>query len=576
MLRTAYYARYSCDKQSPTSIDDQIRRCQDLALRHGLTTENVLVFADDALSASGKDDTKRKEFQRLLAAWENNQFDVLLVDEWSRLTREGIEHAKMVKRLEDNRRIRLITGNGLDTNLPNWQLIAGLFGMVGQQSTRDTQFRVVRGMVGQLERGYMIGSPPFGYDIKITHDDAGRAIGTLWVVNDGLAKIVREIYERREQGQSMHQIARWLNLENIPTSRQSRKNGGGYWRPARIRGLMMNPIYRGEFEWHGSNTYQAKAKTKGLDIKIDAYPRPALRLVSDETWSRCNTRSGISRSGYGGGKHALAGLVTCGYCDGILAIAGGKRTPSLCCPRCSIAKMADGQTDGVTVTVATVGAEYLLKEALRYFLTPAFVSAFRESLRLRLSGDTRHEIEETTAELAMFRRKQERLSRMLANGDDDDPVLTERYGESRNAVRSAEERLSKLNAGSVKVDVDAIEAQLNVDPAELLECVFKDTEVAPEYLRALFTRLFPSIVLEGKAGRYLSFFRIQFATGAALSLATETAKVDEGVNELRFALRYTPDNRSGRTQRWSVEPIVPALTSYCSPTLSNERAAARL
>ncbi len=506
MLRIAFYARYSCDKQSPTSIDDQIRRCQDLALRHGLTTENVLVFAEDALSASGKDDTKRKEFHRLLAAWENNQFDVLLVDEWSRLTREGIEHAKMIKRLEDNRRIRLITGNGLDTQLPNWQLIAGLFGMVGQQSTRDTQFRVVRGMIGQLERGYMIGSPPFGYEMKIQHDDAGRAIGTLWVVHDGLAKIVREIYARREEGQSMHQIARWLNLENIPTSRQSRKNGGGYWRPARIRGLLMNPIYRGEFEWHGSNTFQTKATKKGLDVKVDVYPRPALRLVSDETWSRCNTRSGISRSGYGGGKQALAGLVTCGYCDGVLAISGSKRAPSLCCPRCSIAKMADGQTDGLTVSVATVGAEYLLQETLHYFLTPAFVSAFRESLRRRLSGDTRHEIEETETELARLRHKQERLSRMVANSDDDDSVLTARYGESRNAVRCAEECLRKMVAGSIKVDVDAIEAQLNVDPAQLLECVFNDTQVAPERLRALLTRLFPSVVLEGKEGRIGLFF----------------------------------------------------------------------
>ena len=33
---------------------------------------------------------------------------------------------------------------------------------------------------------------------------------------------------------------------------------------------------------------------------------------------------------------------------------------------------------------------------------------------------------------------------------------------------------------NIKVDVDAIEAQLNVDPAQLLECVFNDTQVAPE------------------------------------------------------------------------------------------------
>lgn len=555
MTRLAMYARQSDDKQNPLSPEDQLARCHELAHRHGFSTDHVLIFIDEALSATGKHDHKRIQFQRLLEAWDANQFDVLLVDEWSRLTREGVAHAKLVKRLEDNRRVRLITGNGLDTNQPNWQLVAGLFGMVGQQSTRDTQFRVARGMLGQLRRGFMIASPAFGYDIRHEHDETGRSIGAKWVSNEAQAEVVKEIFARRERGQSMHQIARWLNEIQMPTSRKPRKNSGGFWRPSRIRNLLQNPVYRGEFHWHGSANYQKMAEKKGVEKKIQVFARPELRLVSDETWHRCNAKDGVSRSGYGGGKHALAGLFTCGYCHGILAISGTKRAPSLSCPSCAVAKSAAGKTERLTVTVATVGAELLLKEALQHFLTPAFVEAFRASLRQRLAGDNRQGIGCAEDEVARLRRQQERISRILATSDDDDPVLAERYEEVRSAVRKAQDDLDKLLEGSVPVDTKAIEAQLNVDPAEMLEHLFVPSEVAPEHLRALLGRLFPSIVLEGKEGRYTSTFRIRFATGVALSMVSKTSVVDEATNEMRFELRYTPDNRTGRTQRWSVRPL---------------------
>ncbi|MCE1243790.1 recombinase family protein [Oryzomicrobium sp.] len=551
-IRIAFYLRYSCDKQSPTSCEDQLRRCHELARRYGLSTDQVQVFSDDALSATGKDDAKRTEYQRLIAAWEAGQFDVLIVDEWSRLTREGVEHAKMVQRLEDNRRIRLITGNGLDTNLPNWQLVAALFGMVGQQSTRDTQYRVTRGMVGQLERGYMVASAVFGYNLQHEYDGTGRRVGTHWVVNEAQAAIVREIYARREQGQSMHQIARWLNENQVPTSRKARKNSGGYWRPSRVRGLLSNAIYRGEFQWHNSANYQAMAKKKGLDDEVTAYPRPHLRLVSNETWYRCNT-GGISRSGYGGGKHALSGLLTCGCCGSTLVLSTQKRCRSLYCAQCTVAKASFDEGERQTVTVATVGVERLLKEALSYFLTTEFIEAFRASLRQKLEGNPQPELEALRKRLRQLETQQERYSRLLA-GDTEDEVLEKRYLECRQQVREAKARLQRLEAGIVKLDAQAVEAQLRVDPRGTIEGFF-DSELPPERLRAVLARLFPSIVFLGKRGRYNSFFSVEFAAGSAMSLVSETETVDTKTVTLHFRLRYTPDNWMEASQRWSVAMV---------------------
>jgi len=118
-------------------------------------------------------------------------------------------------------------------------------------------------------------------------------------------------------------------------------------------------------------------------------------------------------------------------------------------------------------------------------------------------------------------------------------------------VRETRARLNALESGRTQLDERAIEAQLSVDPRVLLDGLF-DADVAPEKLRAILVRLFPVLVFAGKRGRYTSFFRIDFAAGAALSIASDTATVEMGAVTQYFELRY---RRSGGTKRWSVTAI---------------------
>lgn len=548
--RIAFYARFSCDQQRETSIDDQLRRCRDLAERLGFSLDSVRIFQDEALSATSKHSNLRQGYQDLLAAWEAGEIDVIITDELSRLTRDVVEQAQLIRRLENNRRVRLITANGIDTALPNWQLQAGLVGLVNQQSTRDTQHRVTRGMVGQLERGYMIATPAFGYDLKREFDPAGNRLGTHWVINEARAALVREIFKRREAGQSMHQIARWLNDSGVETSRTARSSGGGYWRPSRVKDLLSNPIYRGEFVWHGSTTYRYRTERRGEEVEQQTFARPELRIVSDEAWYRCAEKK-ISRSGYGGGRHALAGLLSCGECGATLAVTSKSRCRSVYCANCTVEQSSLGTAARMTSTVATAGVEHLLAEALRLFVTEPFVEQFRASLREKLTGNNTAEIANVEAELSRMCRSRERLSRMLAGSNDEDLVLEQRYLELRESVAKTEARLAVLRAGLLSVDSAVIEAQLQADPREIIGEIF-EADLAPEHLRALLSRLFPSIVLHGKESKYVSRFTIQFIPGSALALLSQTPLVDEGVVELCFRLRYRPNHRAGAAT-WVVE-----------------------
>jgi predicted site-specific integrase-resolvase len=50
--KVAAYARFSSEKQSDASIEDQVRRCRDWGEKNGLAIDEGLVFADFAVSGS--------------------------------------------------------------------------------------------------------------------------------------------------------------------------------------------------------------------------------------------------------------------------------------------------------------------------------------------------------------------------------------------------------------------------------------------------------------------------------------------------------------------------------------------
>lgn len=555
MTQLAIYARYSCDKQNETSLEDQIRRCTELAQRHGLSVSKDLIYTDAAVSGTDKGDALREGYRRLREDWDAGKFDVLVVDEFSRLSRDNVEQAVLQKRLEKSRRVRLITADGVDTQDPDWQLRLGFQGLIAQQESRKLSYRVDRGMVGQLERGYMIATPAFGYRLQRVFDDNQNHIGSRWGIHEENASIVRQVFDKRAKGESMHKIAAWLNQKGVSCSRKGRDGQEAHWRPARVKNMLKNAIYKGIFVWRGSTTYAKKMKELGDEVQSVEYLRPELRLVSDEVWTRCNNRS-VSRSGYGGGQHALTGVLTCGCCGATLAVSAMQRCRSLYCPVCSDARSSLGATDRLTSTIAVAGVQFMLTRVLQLFISEPFLQAFRQSLRQRLTSDNGSEIEECAARLKKLKNAQERISCMLADAEGDDETLEKRYKETRKQVIEAQQQLTKLQAGAQVLDRSAVEVQLQVDPREMLSKLF-DADVPPHELRTILARLFPMVVFEGKEGRYISKFRVRFAPGMALSMASGTECLTEKEVEARFKLQYIPSNQKEKPGYWNVETLEP-------------------
>lgn len=547
------YARYSCDKQQDRSLEDQIRRCREEAQRKGLWVDERHIYTDAAVSGL-KDD--REGYQRMMRALSEGRLHVVVVDEISRLTRDGVEQARLAQMLERNARLRLITVDGLDTRDSDWGLRLGIQGLLAQQESHRIRHRVTRGMLGQLQRGYMIATAALGYRLKREFDAVGNRIGTRWEIDEAQAEIVREIYHRRAAGESMHQIATWLNDSGVPCTRAPLSRRGGFWRPSRVRQLLSNTIYRGVFVWHGSTTYQAQCRKKGVEPEVQEIERPELRLVSDELWWACAEKTSISRSGYGGGRHALSGLLSCGCCGATLSLTSKPDKRSVFCQPCTLAKSTNGEQDRLTGTIRVVGIELLLQRALQYFLSEPLMEAFRAALRQRLSGDARQELQQAHKRLAELQKAQQRLARMLEHTSEDDEVLEERYRALRQKVMQAQQRVAQLQQHAQQLDEQALEAQLQADPRALLPRLW-DERVAPHELRALLRQLFPQITFVTKRGRYLSIFRIRFAPGVALARASHTPVLSTQETEGWFALRYVNNHGRGQQPRWEVQVLQP-------------------
>ena len=534
LLRCAVYARYSYDSQSPTSIDDQLTRCRDLATRHGLAVEASHFYKDEEMSGySAKQALNRPGYLALISAWDAGLFDVLIVDELSRLARNPRQQLDLFERI-DAGRVRLITANGIDSTQAQWRLLFGIQGLMAQEESRGTSFRVKRGMLGQLQRGFMIAPPAFGY-IGQRVSEEGREVGTQWVIDEDRAAIVREMYSRRVRGQSFAQIATWLNSHGIPPAREGR-----LWRATAIKRILANTLYRGEFQWNGSHSILHKCKKKGMVPQVEIFTRPELRIVSDAEWDAAQPIQQGLRSGYGGGRNAFSGWISCGHCGHMLsATSGGK---AMSCGTCAMQRSSGDTEAPVYVPSISLTA---LKVVIDYALAKVLDKCRMDELRKRLKDRLEAGPEKGLKQLRQNKEKAERelqqllkLVRYAENGQDE--LLMKEYEDARLALRKAQSALDATEQVSEKVRASEVEAQLSVDVGKVTEMLL-DGALPPEQVRSVLKQLFPRFVFLGRESRYVSNFEVEFAPGVAVAWLSQTALLDTARTVMRVRIEGSPE-----------------------------------
>ena len=154
MKSAAIYARYSSDKQSETSIEDQIALCREFAARNAF--EIVSVYSDAAKSGSSL--FGRSGLLSLLADAQNRAFEAVLVENLDRVSRDQEDIAGVYKRLSfSGVEITQVHGGKAD------KMQVGLRGLLGSIYLQDLADKTHRGLSGRVAAGKSAGGKAYGY-----------------------------------------------------------------------------------------------------------------------------------------------------------------------------------------------------------------------------------------------------------------------------------------------------------------------------------------------------------------------------------------------------------------------------
>ena len=390
-MRVAAYARYSSDQQRDASLEDQLRNCRAYCARMGWP--EPVVFTDAAMSGARND---RPGYLRLRA--EAERFDVIVLDDLSRLSRDSVEVTQAIRNLTFAG-VRVIgVSDGTDTGRKGHTAEVGLRGIMSELYLTDLAEKTHRGLTGRALEGASAGGLPYGYLVASTGQRA---------IREDQACVVRRIYADYLAGQSARKIAIALNREGVPAPRS------GEWAVSAIYGdlkrgigILANPLYAGRQIWNRSQwvkhpvTRRRVRRERPREEWIESHV-PELAIVDAGTWEA--VQAAIKRRGHDNGykgrapRALLSGLLRCADCGGPVTMVDAhsyscarSRDRGTCQNRIRIkAKDADN------AMVAGIRETLLSEEAMR-----AWQAAIAKAMKAHAgdAGDAHRKLAQATSE----------------------------------------------------------------------------------------------------------------------------------------------------------------------------------
>ena len=438
-VRIARYARYSSDLQRQTSIDDQLAVARRYADQHGWTTGDEHVFTDAGISGASL--AGRPAIQALLsaAAQHPRPFDVLLVDDSSRVARDLPDALHVLRTLKFCGIRTIYISQQIDSDNEQAETLLTVHGLVDGLYLQEMSKKIKRGLAGQLDRGYHTGSRTYGYRTipeldpgKLDGDGRPAVKGKRLHVDPVQASTIVRIYEWYANGTGVSRIVERLTRDGTPPPRRT------HWTATAVRRILANERYTGKQIW-GQQRYERRPGTNRRVPRTQprnawhVVERPELRIVSDALRDRVMARRARVRASFTVdpgtpnlargrsavySRHLFSGLLCCGVCGGAVCIvSGGMGSPRYGCSR----SWRDGRCacDNRITVRATVADRALLggvqDELLRpktvAYITTAVSTAVQKSLVERPQAR-----EQLLAERDRVTRKLENLVRAVEDG----------------------------------------------------------------------------------------------------------------------------------------------------------------
>jgi site-specific DNA recombinase len=340
-MRATVYARYSSEGQREASVEDQFRNCQTRAEKEGWQIGSR--YQDKGISGT-QDEKGRPGYKAMLDAARAKQFDVLLVDDLSRLSRDEAELI-LTRRKLLFWGLRLVgVSDGYDSDAKGHKIQATMRGLMNDIFLDDLKAKTHRGMAGQALKGYSTGSRVYGYrrvpiEDPTKTDEWGRPVivAVTRAIDEDKAQWVRQMFQWYADGHSLRWIAGELNRLHVPTpgAQDRRKHPStiaGFWFARRLAGgsatfsgILENSTYIGRVVWNRREWLtDPETKRKSARLRPDTdwivTEHAVEPIVSLPLWQAVQARlqsvrrhTEVPTRGRGP-KFLLSSLLRCGLC----------------------------------------------------------------------------------------------------------------------------------------------------------------------------------------------------------------------------------------------------------------------
>jgi len=330
---TALYCRLSRDDElqgDSNSIKNQKAILQKYADDNGFG--NTQFFVDDGYSGTN---FNRPDWLRLIGMVDEDLIGTIIVKDMSRLGRDYLQVGMYTDVKFPNADVRFIAiNNGVDSENGQDSDFTPFLNIINEWYAKDTSKKIRAVFKAKGEAGKpLCTNPPFGY--KKDDDDKHH-----WIIDEGAAKVVREVFRLCVQGYGVSQIAGILTERKILNPTSYAKSQGRnipdnrdvvredyYWADSTVSHMLTRIEYLG----HTANfkTYRKSYKNKkqiGRDqSEWSIFENTHEAIIDQETFDIVQpTREGRRRVTPLGEMPILSGMLFCADCGAKLYQVRGK------------------------------------------------------------------------------------------------------------------------------------------------------------------------------------------------------------------------------------------------------------
>jgi len=316
-IRAAAYLRNSTTEQVDSAAQ-QRQAITAYAEKHNY--ELVETYHDDGISGLNSATSKRTGFQDMVAAAEQRKFSVVIVWEYSRVTRSSPFQAvaELLPLLNTGAKIACTDRDGL---LSSDDMISflnlGLKSHSANEYIRSLSRSVLRGMIDVAKRGEWVAGPsPFGYSV----DPDTRKL----VPNDD-AKWVKHIFNLYMAGKSYRYIV--ADLKSNGVAKNTSAVGKILHREVYCGTMTFNRYSKGKMHsyrdgqvtadvQHGDNARKDQIVVHGAHEAI--IDRETFNLIAQRAAER--QKFGVSGSNGKRKLHPTTGITFCADCGGKMSV----------------------------------------------------------------------------------------------------------------------------------------------------------------------------------------------------------------------------------------------------------------